>query len=61
MRTVAIKLNVFGRLMLAGRAASGWELFDFGNDGKRRRATDIVVPDFISEMAVSFGGGSKTP
>lgn len=44
-----IKLDVFGRLMLAERTASGWQLFHVGSDGKRSLATDIVIPDFISE------------
>jgi hypothetical protein len=44
-----IKLDVFGRLMLAEHTASGWQLFDLGSDGKRSLATDIVIPDFVSE------------
>jgi len=49
MATKGVKLDVFGRHMLAERTASGWQLFDLGSDGKRRLAHDIVVPDFISE------------
>jgi len=44
-----IKLDVFGRLMLAERTASGWQLFHLGSDGKRSLARDIVIPGFICE------------
>jgi hypothetical protein len=44
-----IKLDVYGRLMLAERTASGWQLFHLGSDGKRSLARDIVIPDFIGE------------
>lgn len=27
-------------------------LFDLGPDGKRRRATDVVVPDFVTEAEI---------
>lgn len=40
---------MFGRRLLAERTAAGWALFDLGPDGKRRRATDVVVPDFVTE------------
>ena len=49
MPSERVKLDVFGRLMLAERTATGWQLFDLGSDGKRRPAKDIVVPDFISD------------
>jgi len=44
-----MKLDVFGRKMLAEHTTSGWQLFDVGPDGKRSLARDIVIPDFISE------------
>jgi hypothetical protein len=44
-----VKLDVFGRLMLAERTAAGWQLFDLGFDGKRTQAKDVVIPDFISD------------
>jgi len=49
MPSPRIKLDVYGRLMLAEQTASGWQLFDLGSDGKRSLVTDIVIPDFISE------------
>lgn len=47
-----IKLDVFGRHMMAERTSTGWQLFDLGSDGKRRPATDIVIPDFIAEAEI---------
>ena len=44
-----IKLDVFGRLMLAEHTPAGWRVFDLGPDGKRSLAKDTVVPNFISE------------
>ena len=44
-----IRLDVFGRRMLAERTTAGWQLFDLGSDGKRTVVTHIVIPDFISE------------
>jgi hypothetical protein len=50
---MAIKFNVFGRLMLAERTATSWQLFYLGHEGKRRPATDLVVPEFISEAELA--------
>ncbi len=44
-----IKLNVYGRLLMAKQSEQGWELFFLGNDGKNRPANDLVVPSFINE------------
>lgn len=49
MLLARIKLDVFGRPMLAERTASGWRIFDLGSDGKRRLARDVVIPEFIPE------------
>lgn len=49
MASNRVKLDVFGRLMLAELTASGWQLFDLGPDGKRRLAQDVAVPAFVSE------------
>ena len=49
MASQRIKLDVFGRLLLAERTAAGWQLFDVNPEGKRSPAKDIVIPDFISE------------
>ena len=48
-----MKLDVFGRRMLAERTPSGWQLFDLGADGKRSLAKDIVIPDAIAETELA--------
>lgn len=48
-----VKLDVFGRLMLATRSGSQWELFDLGSDGKHRLASDVVIPDFVTEAELA--------
>lgn len=48
-----VKLDVFGRLMLATRSGSQWELFDLGSDCKRRLASDVVIPDFVTEAELA--------
>jgi Phytanoyl-CoA dioxygenase (PhyH) len=42
-----MKVRVFGRDLLLTREAGSWEVFDVGSEGKKRRATDIVVPEYI--------------
>ncbi|VFQ44601.1 hypothetical protein MSL71_22500 [Desulfoluna butyratoxydans] len=42
-----ITFNVFGRTVLALRKENTWALFYLGTDGKRRPATDLVVPSDI--------------
>lgn len=49
MPSVRVKLDVFGRLMVAKRSGSRWQFFDLGLDGKRSSVKDVVIPDFISE------------
>ena len=50
---MAITFDVFGRLMEAERTATGWQLFYLGHAGKRRPATNLVVPEFISEAELA--------
>jgi hypothetical protein len=47
-----IRLDVFGRHVLVIRDGSGWKAFYAGEEGKRRPATDIVVPNDICETAL---------
>lgn len=44
-----IKLDVYGRLMLAEHTAAGWQMFAVGHDGKRSLVRDVAIPDFIPE------------
>jgi hypothetical protein len=42
-------LDVFGRNVLVVGPENGWQAFYVGNDGKRRPATEIIIPPFLSE------------
>ena len=44
-----IKLDVFGRQVLAVRSEEGWQLYYLSGDGKKRSADDLIVPSFITE------------
>ena len=46
-----IELDVFGRRLLAIRREGSWTLFYPGPDGKRRPASDLLVPDHIGTEA----------
>ena len=48
----SIKLDVFGKTVLAMRTSDGWSVFYLSDDGKRRPAHDIVVPDFVNESEI---------
>ena len=51
----SIRLDVFGRKVLAVKSEDGWQLFYSSADGKRRPADDLVVPPFVAESEmVSF-------
>ncbi|MDJ0654260.1 MAG: hypothetical protein QNJ40_08910 [Xanthomonadales bacterium] len=45
----ASKFDVFGRLVIVTRDGSRWKVFYGGIDGKRRPATDIVIPPDVDE------------
>jgi hypothetical protein len=47
-----IKLDVFGTLVLAIHSKDGWEMFYLSEDGKRRLATEIFVPNFVKETEI---------
>ena len=48
----SIRLNVFGRQVLAVRSEDGWQMFYSSADGKRRPAVDIMVPAFVTESEI---------
>ena len=43
----SFKFNVYGRRVLVEESAQGWLAFYLGNEGKRRPATDILIPDSL--------------
>jgi hypothetical protein len=45
----SIRFDVFGRTVLVVKADEGWQAFYPGNEGKRRPATDITIPQDIKE------------
>ncbi len=45
----SLRFDVFGRHVLVAASEYGWTAFYMGAEGKRRPATDIVVPpDMLS-------------
>ena len=48
----SIKLDVFGKLVLAVHTNDGWEMFYLSEEGKRRLATEIFVPNFVKETEI---------
>lgn len=45
----SIKFDVFGRDITIVETSNGWQAFYPGVEGKRRPASDIIVPSGISE------------
>lgn len=44
-----IKFNVYGTNVLIQRTENGWRVDYLSDQGKKRQATDLPIPDFISE------------
>ena len=49
----SIKFDVFGRAVLIVESSSGWKAFYVGTEGKRRPATDIVIPPGLQESKLA--------
>ena len=49
----SLKLDVFGRRVSVVESENGWSVFYLGNEGKRRPATDIVIPQSLSESEIA--------
>ena len=49
----SFKFDVYGRRMLIEETTQGWEAFYLGDEGKRRPATDIIIPEslYVADMA----------
>ncbi|MCC2673508.1 MAG: hypothetical protein K0R58_455 [Ramlibacter sp.] len=45
---MALRFNVFGRIVAVERKGSVWQAYSVGADGKRSPAA-FVIPDFIEE------------
>ena len=48
----SIKLDVFGKIVLAIWKDDAWETFYLGSEGKRRIATNIQIPSFVDESDI---------
>jgi hypothetical protein len=48
----SIKLDVFGKNVLAMQTNEGWSMFYLSDDGKSRPALDIFVPEFVNESEI---------
>ena len=44
-----LKFDVFGRRVIVSRVNEAWKAYYCGSEGKRRPATDIVIPASIDE------------
>ena len=49
----SIKFDVFGRDVLLVERDNGWKAFYVGAEGKRRPATDIVIPPGLPESKLA--------
>lgn len=47
-----LRFDVFGRLVLVARDENGWTAFYSGAEGKRRIASDIIIPASTGEEAL---------
>ena len=48
-----MKLNVFGTRLEIVRAEGKWLAYYSGNEGKKRRADDIHIPDKLQEAEIA--------
>lgn len=48
-----MKFNVFGRLVQVERHKGIWRAYYLGNEGKKRRADDIVIPGNLRQDELS--------
>lgn len=50
----ATRFDVFGRKVLVTRSDGHWQAFYLGDEGKRRRAPDIVIPAETAEQDLAL-------
>jgi hypothetical protein len=48
-----IKLEVFGRRVMAAKSSQSWQMYYLSEDGKRHPALDIMVPAFVTESEIA--------
>jgi hypothetical protein len=47
-----LRFDIFGRHVVVEQSEDGWLAFYPGNEGKRRPATDIVIPPSLAEADI---------
>jgi len=47
-----MKLNVYGRKIEIVKPGENWEIFFLGNEGKKRIAHDIIIPQDLEENEI---------
>ena len=48
----SLNFDVYGKHILILRTSNGWRIDYVGGQGKKRSATDIFIPDFVSESEI---------
>ncbi len=48
----SLKFDIYGKHVLILRTSNGWNIDYVSDQGKKRPATDIFIPDFISESEI---------
>ena len=49
---ISIKFNVYGKKILVTQTNRGWNVDIFSDEGKKRPAPGLFIPDFISESEI---------
>lgn len=49
LRRAVLRFDVFGKDVLVERSIDGWDVFYLGNEGKRRVANDIMIPNDLKQ------------
>ena len=47
-----MKINAYGRELVVHKERGSWQVFDIGNEGKKRQAGDIRIPDTIGPAEI---------
>jgi hypothetical protein len=52
-RMTRLRFDAYGRMLEIERSEAGWDAFDVGYDGKRRRADAVLMPSALAEEDVA--------
>jgi hypothetical protein len=48
----SIKFDVYGQRISVSPTGTGWDIYYTGDQGKKRPASDIIIPVFIAESEI---------